>query len=284
MTRTLHRALQVLAGATLIVLFTSAFVFAQGYYNNSYNGAYNNSQYNNSYDYNYNASLNNSYNNYNSYNNSSGYPYYNYSDNSYRYNGYNYNYNYRPNCSITVTNSSGSYGYDRYVTLAWSSSYATSGYISGVGSVGVNGAQAVYYPYNNTYTLTVYGPGGTATCSTNNPYYATQLYNNYNSYNNGYNGYAYNSYAQPLSNYTYATPVVTYATPTYQYVKLAQTPYTGFDYGPVGNMLYWLGMIVVAFAGAYLIVYSRGWHFGGLAREVAEAARNQIRIVRTIVR
>ncbi len=280
MTRTLHRGLQVLAGATLVVLFTSAFVFAGGYYDNSY---YN--QYNNSYDYNYNASLNNSYNNYNSYNNSSLYPYYNYSDNSYRYNGYNYNYNYRPNCSITVTNSSGSYGYDRYVTLAWSSSYATSGYISGIGSVGVNGAQAVYYPYNNTYTLTVYGPGGTATCSTNNPYYATQYYNNYNyGYNNGYNNsYSYDSYAYPLYN-SYATPVVTYTTPTYQYVKLAQTPYTGFDYGPVGNMLYWLGMIVVALAGAYLIVYYRGWQFASLSREVAQAARNQIRIVRSIVR
>ena len=281
MTRTLHRGLQVLAGATLIVLFSSAFVFAGAYYNSGYNSAYNN------YDYSYNASLNGSYNNYNSYNNSySGYPYYNYTDNSYRYNGYNYNYNYRPNCSITITNSSGSYGYDRYVTLAWSSSYATSGYISGIGSVGVNGAQAVYYPYNNSYTLTVYGPGGTASCSTNNQYYVTQLYNNYYPNNNGYNYNNY-SYAYPLYNYsgyTYPTYTSAYTYPTYSYVKLAQTPYTGFDYGPVGNLLYWLGMIVVAFAGAYLIVYYRGWRPSTFVGEVAQAARNQLRAVTAIFR
>ena len=262
MTRYLRfrKGLSTLAIATQLASFGVALVFADGYMrNNSYDNNYNNYNYN-SYD---------GYNNYGFNNYNSGYPYYNYSDSSYRYYDYNYNYNYRPNCSITITNSSGSYGYDRYVTLAWSSSYATSAYISGVGSVGTNGAQAIYYPYSGSYTLTVYGPGGTASCVTQNQY-STQYYNTYSPYTSAYN---YPTYTYPN---TYAHPTYTY--PTYS-VNLSQTPYTGFDYGPVGNAIYFLALALFAISGAYLAMYYMPRL--NLASEIAAAARNQIRFIRS---
>ena len=48
---------------------------------------------------------------------------------------------------------------------------------------------------------------------------------------------------------------------TAPYVALTQIPYTGFDYGPIGNTLYWLGLLSFAVAGAYLVVYYRGGAF-----------------------
>lgn len=53
-----------------------------------------------------------------------------------------------------------------------------------------------------------------------------------------------------------------HAAPVYhtnpQYVALSQIPYTGFDLGPVGNAMYWMSLIGVAVAGAYLLVYYQG--------------------------
>ena len=42
------------------------------------------------------------------------------------------------------------------------------------------------------------------------------------------------------------------------YVALSQIPYTGFDYGPLGNAMYWAALLSVAVAGAYLLVYYNG--------------------------
>ena len=42
------------------------------------------------------------------------------------------------------------------------------------------------------------------------------------------------------------------------YVSLSQIPYTGFDLGTFGNMLYWLGLLSFALASAYLVLYYRG--------------------------
>lgn len=150
-----------------------------------------------------------------------------------------------PACTITSSNSYNngySYNYNNYnqpMTLTWSSSNATSAYISpGVGSVSPTGSMTVYPNGYTTYTMTVYGAGGTGTCQT-------------------------------TANYTYAAP--TYVAPTYiapaavapvaPYVSLSQIPYTGFDYGPVGNAIYWLSLLSFAVAAAYLIVYYRGGAF-----------------------
>lgn len=104
--------------------------------------------------------------------------------------------------------------YGNAVYLSWTSSNASSAYLSGYGSVAVNGSQTVYTSGYQTYTLTVYGYNGQqATCQ---------------------------------------TTVQKTVTP---YVSLTQIPYTGFDFGPFGNAMYWAGMIVFALAGAYLAVY-----------------------------
>lgn len=42
------------------------------------------------------------------------------------------------------------------------------------------------------------------------------------------------------------------------YVSLSQIPYTGFDLGTLGNSIYWIGLLVFAISGAYLVLYYRG--------------------------
>lgn len=156
---------------------------------------------------------------------------------------YSYPYNYPPpSCSITASNNygfgnltAGSY-YNTYrigqAVLSWNSNNASSAYISpSVGAVSTAGSTTVYPTGNQTYTLTVNGSGGTATCQTT--------------------VYPYN--------YAYTAPVISsasnYTMPAAPYVALTQIPYTGFDFGPFGNALYWLGMILFAVAGAYLVLY-----------------------------
>ena len=170
-------------------------------------------------------------------------------------------YNYAaPSCSITASNSNANYNYYNYsnnfnnynynnynsgqTLLTWYSNNANSAYISpSVGSVSTSGSATVYPYGNQTYTLTVSGPGGTTTCQT----YA---------YNYNYN-YAYTAPTQPVyyySNYTAPTLPV-YQPPTAPYVALTQIPYTGYDFGPVGNAIYWMSLVLFAIAGAYLVVY-----------------------------
>ncbi|OGG73184.1 hypothetical protein A3A38_04770 [Candidatus Kaiserbacteria bacterium RIFCSPLOWO2_01_FULL_53_17] len=185
----------------------------------------------------------------------SGYPYYNYPNYNYPYSTYPYNYYATPSCTITL----GGYSYNQNqiynqtATLSWSSYNATSAYITNIGSVAVNGAQAVYPQQNQNYTMTVYGSGGTATCQT---------------YGAGYN-------------YPYAYNYPSYTSP---YLQLTQIPYTGLDLGPVGTTVYFLALAMFAIAGGYLVVY---YHGGVLklsfAQEVAQAARNQYRAVRSLI-
>ena len=47
-------------------------------------------------------------------------------------------------------------------------------------------------------------------------------------------------------------------------VRLTQIPYTGFDFGPLGNSIYWLALGLFAFSLAYLIVYSQTGFFGSI--------------------
>ncbi|PIR83757.1 hypothetical protein COU18_03740 [Candidatus Kaiserbacteria bacterium CG10_big_fil_rev_8_21_14_0_10_51_14] len=129
----------------------------------------------------------------------------------------------QPYCTITISgNAYGNYGAysNQLATISWSSSNATSAWISpNIGSVPTFGTRTVYPTGNTVYTMTVSGPGGTATCQTT-AYYAP----------------------------TYPTP----------YVSLTQIPYTGLDLGPIGTVLYWLSLLSFAAAGAYLLVYYKG--------------------------
>jgi hypothetical protein len=85
--------------------------------------------------------------------------------------------------------------------------------------------------------MTVYGSnGGTATCQTQN----------------------------------YYTPAPVYTNPS---VSLTQIPYTGFDFGPFGNAMYWLSLLAFAAAGAYLLVY-----FSGNAMSFATAGLGKVKV------
>lgn len=125
------------------------------------------------------------------------YPRYGYY-NSYRY-YYPYTYQYvrwypQPTCTLAAARAGNYYGYYGYysqpVMLSWSSNNATSGYISPtVGSVSAYGQTIVYPNVSTTYTMTVYGPGGSNACSTTY-YQATPYYQQYN-YQHGYPYYYY---------------------------------------------------------------------------------------------
>ena len=136
-----------------------------------------------------------------------------------------------PSCTIHASNAySTGYGYNQPMTLSWSSQNATKGYISpNVGNVQPQGSVTVYPTGYTTYTLTVYGPGGSATCQTAASYATSYIAQN------------------PI--YT-ASPA-----PIAPYVSLSQIPYTGFDFGPFGNAMYWAVLFSVAAAAAYLFVY-----------------------------
>ena len=146
--------------------------------------------------------------------------------------------------------------------------------------------QAVFYPYKSSYRMTVRGPGGSATCETGHAYNSAYFDDAY--YRNDH--YLTRSAIHPV---TVAIPpqpyVVQYAQPSYppyvqNYVPLSQIPYTGFDFGLVGNAIYWLTIILAAMGGAYLIVYSHSGHYPReFAREVAIAARNQAKVVRSLI-
>ena len=146
-----------------------------GYNTNSYGNGYYSNQYP---QYQYQTYPNNYYypNNYNNY-----YP------------NQNYQYYYpAPTCSITYsyTNNPNYWSggmYSQAIQISWSSSYASSAYITGIGATSASGVRVVY-PYGYTqYSMTVYGPGGSNSCST---YYQPQQYYPQQQYN--WNQYYYN--------------------------------------------------------------------------------------------
>ena len=64
-------------------------------------------------------------------------------------------------------------------------------------------------------------------------------------------------------------------------VSLSQIPYTGFDFGPVGNAIYWAALISFALAAAYLLVYYRGGAFTlATALVGGRSTRNEFKPVR----
>lgn len=195
-------------GVVITLLAGAMPVYAQSYSNqywcNSYwsstpcnYGAYNNNYYQQYSQYQYQYQTNpNAY-------------YYQY-QNSYYPNNYNYypqqNYQYyypAPTCTITytVTNNpnywSGTMN-NQAIQLSWSSNYATSAYISVIGTTTPSGTRVVNPSGYTEYVMTVNGPGGTNTCRTyyQPPQYYYQQTTPYNwnqyNYNYGYNyGYPY---------------------------------------------------------------------------------------------
>ncbi len=92
---------------------------------------------------------------------------------------------------------------------------------------------------------------------------------NDNSVTNTYVSHSFNS-GNAVVDSTIITPIVTPHQPVYQpiqptyyppvqynypYVALSQIPYTGFDLGTMGNILYWAGLVLFALALGYLAVY-----------------------------
>ena len=112
-------------------------------------------------------------------------------------------------------------------------------------------AQPINIVNNNTNTNTNVNTV-TPSTSTVVPIYQTPVqYPVQYTYPQNYNYQAYN--------YPSYTPVYT---PTYvapsPSISLSQIPYTGFDFGPVGNAMYYLSLLAFAAAGAYLLVYYSG--------------------------
>ncbi len=88
-----------------------------------------------------------------------------------------------PSCTLTATQSG---GYGNSATLYWTTYNATSAYITpNVGNVQTgSGSTQVNMPYysgsNQSYVMTVSGPGGTANCQTSVNYYQPPVYPTYN--------------------------------------------------------------------------------------------------------
>ncbi|HEY4522651.1 MAG TPA: hypothetical protein VJH91_03405 [Candidatus Paceibacterota bacterium] len=86
-----------------------------------------------------------------------------------------------------------------------------------------------------------------------------------NSINSSFNTAAvYPVTPQPIIQYQYPQPTYipqpTY-TPPAPYVSLNQIPYTGLDFGILGNAIYWMSLLAFAIAGAYLAIYYKGGAF-----------------------
>lgn len=249
-------------------------------YPNNYSGnySYNNSNgyWNTSYPYSYNYSYNTYPNNY-SYNN---YPYNNYSYNAYPYNSYygnyygnSYGYNYQypaPTCTITLSAgnnywnnwNNGYYGnsYNYSAQLTWWSSNANSATINpGVGSVALSGSQTVYPSSNQVYVLTVQGQGGVRTCSTS-AYLPTP------SYSIAPTTYAYQTYPTYTAPAVYASAIS--VSNSYPSVSLSKIPYTGVSYGPLGDALVWLAIVIVAALAASTLLVLRRRQFATILSSV----------------
>jgi hypothetical protein len=70
----------------------------------------------------------------------------------------------KPTCVVSASPTSLPHGGGN-TNLSWSSNNATSASINqSIGSVGVTGTKSVFVGTTRTFTLTVSGPGGTATC------------------------------------------------------------------------------------------------------------------------
>jgi len=138
-------------------------------------------------------------------------------------------------CTITANPSTVQPNGTTYLT--WTSYGASSASLSdGIGSVSLSGSRTVYPQNSRNYTLTVNdNQGRTQTCN------------------------------------AYTTVSGTYPYPTYPptNISLDQIPYTGFDFGVIGNTLYWLSIALFAVGAGYMIVYyaPRFWTNAAVANQ-----------------
>ena len=140
-------------------------------------------------------------------------------------------------------------------TITWTSSNTTSGSINnGIGNVAVSGSTSVSPSVTTTYTGTFIGTNGqTVNCQT------TVVVNNPPppppppgcTYSCGGGGGGQFISFQGVSGQIIQSPPVAAA-----YVSLSQIPYTGLDLGPVGTVVYWITLILICLAAAYLIIFN----------------------------
>ena len=139
-------------------------------------------------------------------------------------------------CTITANPSTVQPNGTTYLT--WTSYGASSASLSdGIGSVSLSGSRTVYPQNSRNYTLTVNDNQG-----------RTQTCNAYTTVSGTY--YPYPTY--PPTN-----------------ISLDQIPYTGFDFGVIGNTLYWLSIALFAVGAGYMIVYyaPRFWTNAAVANQ-----------------
>jgi hypothetical protein len=184
----------------------SPYGYTGSYYPTTYPVTNSNQYYNNQTYPTSNQYYNNNYPATNQYSNNGYYP-----TNSYNgYNSYYPSYYPSPTCTLSITSPTNTYGNATVTgTVSWTSQNASSVYLSTIGSEPAEGSAFVsMYPYE-TFTLTLYGQGGTSTCQ--NQYVPVQ-------YQQPYGGY-YNSQPQYYQTPTYyqQPQTVVYPTPTYNY-------------------------------------------------------------------
>ncbi len=195
-----------------------------------------------------------------------------------------------PSCWITLSPYS---SYNNQSTLSWGSTNATSATISpNIGSVSTSGSRTVYPSSGTVYSMTVYGYNGqSANCQTvvNQQPVSCTISASPASIRDGETSYlswtsvgANSAYlsdglgsvsangslgVRPNTSRTYTLTVQDYQghTSTCQTyvtvsgsISLTQIPYTGFDFGPIGNALYWLSLLSISAAAAYLLIYWKG--------------------------
>src|SRR3989344_599634 len=154
-------------------------------------------------------------------------------------------------CTITANPSTVQPNGTTYLT--WTSYGASSASLSdGIGSVSLSGSRTVYPQNSRNYTLTVNdNQGRTQTCN------------------------AYVSVTGTTSSPGPTYPTYPPAPPTN--ISLDQIPYTGFDFGVIGNTLYWFAIALFAVGAGYMIVYyaPRFWTNAAIANQRSYQAPEQ---------
>lgn len=166
-----------------------------------------------------------------------------------------------PYCSLQASPNTVN-GYGAEVNLSWESTDAEWAEISDVGVVPLDSSLEVNVYTSKTYRMTVHNGSRSGECEAFVNILG-EVRSNSNNYSNNYDTY----YAQQ------------------PYVHLTQIPYTGFDFGPMGNAIYWMTLMVLAIGGAYLLVYQKGMRAFASIPVVAEtirAGRMQLHAVRSI--
>jgi hypothetical protein len=150
--------------------------------------------------------------------------------------------------------------------LTWTTSNSDTFTIdNGVGAVTPVAAGTTTSPKitsNTTFTGTAVGPFGTTTCAA--PVSVTTHHGGCTSNCGGGGGH---------------TPKVTLeSAPSapLAFLYLSQLPYTGLDLGPVGTVVYWLGLILWSLALAYLLIFKMLPYVAGRTTEFGKNVRDAL--------